>query len=84
MCLTFSSEKTARKSPARRPTLSRLTAEHNIAYTCKPWDTGAVVGTTKLISDGMEIVGLPVGNAKFVNAHVNTKADEHAERDSNT
>jgi hypothetical protein len=60
--------------------LSRLTAEHNIAYTCKPWDTGTVVGTTELIPDGMKIVGLPVGNAKFVNAHVNTKADEHAER----
>jgi hypothetical protein len=66
-------------SPATDP-LSRLTAEHNIAYTCKPWDTGAVVGTTELIPDGMKIVGLPVGNAKFVIAHVNTKADEHAER----
>ena len=65
--------------PAVDP-LSHFTAEHEIAYTCKPWDTGAVVGTTELIPDGMKIVGLPVGNARFVNAHVNTKADEHAER----
>jgi hypothetical protein len=65
--------------PATDP-LSRLAAEHDIAYTCKSWDTGAVVGTTELNPDGMKIVGLPVGNAKFVNAYVNTKANEHAER----